>query len=312
MPQLYPGLAYEAGFEPKGPVAADLNGDGYKDLVVAQGYVGVLINNGDGTFQPEQVYSSQDNSLFHAAYIVVADVNNDSIPDLVVGKHTAGADGFTIFIGNGDGTFQAGITRQPNFSVEFVTAGDFNHDGNIDLATTSDAGMIGSVLIFFGNGDGTFQSHEHYDLSVHTRRLILCDLNGDGNSDIVYKGWEGWQFGVLLGNSDGSFQPEMVYPSSKFIATLNVFDANEDSVPDVVTIDVKTDPQTGHSTQYLGISAGNGDGSFQTVLLTPLAGTLAATMYTPYLMKHADMNGDGIADIVVASRYNLVLTNITG
>src|SRR5437867_1567562 len=95
----------------------DLNGDGHPDLV-SEG--GVLLGNGDGTFQPVNV---------GAVGSAIDDLNGDGHPDLVsIGQ---------VQLGNGDGTFQAPVSYETGFAPLSVAIGDLNGDGHADLAVAN-------------------------------------------------------------------------------------------------------------------------------------------------------------------------------
>jgi hypothetical protein len=102
-----------------------VNGDGKPDIVVANwcassctnsggtGSVGVLLGNGNGTFQTVVTYGSGG---FDALSTAVADVNGDGKPDIVVsncsisGSACSGTGVIGVLLGNGDGTFQTAVT----------------------------------------------------------------------------------------------------------------------------------------------------------------------------------------------------------
>jgi Big-like domain-containing protein/VCBS repeat protein/FG-GAP repeat protein len=75
-----PGVTYPSGGTfPRSLAVADVNGDGWPDLIVGQSALGVLIGNGDGTFQPPITFDSGGGSP-----IAAGDLNKDGKPDLVV------------------------------------------------------------------------------------------------------------------------------------------------------------------------------------------------------------------------------------
>jgi hypothetical protein len=118
---------------PTALLAVDVNGDGILDLARAaadyRAGVGILIGNGDGTFQPVQINGG---SSFG---VVAGDFNGDGKLDLAVGANGATAG---ILVGNGDGTFQpVEYFFISGFYAALVAAGDFDQDGRLDLALSN-------------------------------------------------------------------------------------------------------------------------------------------------------------------------------
>lgn len=172
----------------------DFNSDGIKDLGIAgdQAQVYVLLGIGNGSFlkQPTINLLTAGTLGVDGTDIDVADLNGDTIQDLVVaiglnGSRTA------ILLGNNDGTFQpARIITEPRLRVpQYQVIADFNGDSLPDLALSLANGTEGLFEILLGNGDGTFRAPVLYAVppplsSVGGGTIVTGDFNRDGRPDI--------------------------------------------------------------------------------------------------------------------------------
>jgi len=200
------------GDTPVSVVAADL-GNGQVDLVVANhdsSDVSVLLGNGDGTFQPAQNSDVKFRAFgldSHPLTLAVGDFNGDGQPDILINQFVgfdAGESVVTVLPGNGDGTFQAPVTRDfAGFSFLSLAVGDFNGDGTPAFASAG--ANTFDAFVFSGNGDGTFGFPARF-LSGGASPLGVAtgDFNGDGLPDLVVANTFSNTVGVLLNTSTGS------------------------------------------------------------------------------------------------------------
>jgi uncharacterized repeat protein (TIGR01451 family) len=224
----------------------------------------------------------------HKSYAAaVGDFNGDSRQDLAI---VSWADNcVTIYLGNGDGTFQSGVNYAVGTSPNSVAVGDFNGDGRMDLAVANYSG--GSISILLGNGDGTFQAAVNYQLQYVPLTVAVADFNGDGKADLAAMAVSG-DVVVLLGNGDGTFQSATSFPAVGFIyfsnPALAIADVNGDGYADFAV------------TNALGtvVLLGNGDGTFQA------ARSVAAEEQGGIGIIGTDLNGDGQADLFVYGAYS--------
>jgi hypothetical protein len=308
---------------------ADVNGDGKPDLIVVnscatdnctRSSVGVLLGNGDGTFQAAVTYDSGGS---YASSVAVADVNGDGKPDLLVahwgnvgnGSFPNGTVG--VLLGNGDGTFQAAVTYDSGGVFPSVAVADVNGDGKPDLVVANscvsgcDYPGPSTVGVLLGNGDGTFQGATVYGSGGYYGGFIqvsiaIADVNGDGKPDLVVtnectapNNCVSGSVGVLLGNGDGSFQPAVAYDSGGVGAdSVAVADVNGDGRADLLVANYCTSLGNGNCSNVegaVGVLLGNGDGTFQPALTYDSGGAIAISLAV------GDMNGDGRRDLVVAN-----------
>jgi hypothetical protein len=283
-------------------VVANFNGDGHLDLVGNDG--SVLLGKGDGTFQAAPGTGGL------GSFVATGDFNRDGILDLAV----ATDEGVTILLGNGDGSFRYGGHIYTGSAPNCLAVADFNGDGKLDLAmtifvfTSSDPRFGGTLIesdvrIFLGQGDGSFQPGNTYNVSDgNPVSVAVGDFNGDGIPDLALAAGGNGYFpsstvGVLLGNGDGNFQDAASYSvgsNSRHPSAVAVGDFNGDGVPDLVVAN--------SSDGTVSILLGNGDGTFgsATSYGTESNGT-NPNGSNPRAVAVGDFNGDGIADLAVTN-----------
>jgi hypothetical protein len=216
----------------------DFNGDGKADigflceagdLLQNAGDLGILLGNGDGTFQAPVFYPGLG-LYFSDPVISVGDFNGDGNADVVMGPDDSGE--LAVYLGKGDGTFQPLAKYAGNRTILGIAVGDLNGDGRSDLVLTGNAGVV-SVLL--ANADGTFQPAVVYPAeALQPFGVAVADISGDGTMDIALSDAETDNWYFLPGNGDGSFQSPIAYATGSASAYLAVGDFNRDGRPDVV------------------------------------------------------------------------------
>jgi FG-GAP-like repeat/Abnormal spindle-like microcephaly-assoc'd, ASPM-SPD-2-Hydin len=168
-----------------------------------------------------------------------------------------------------------------------AAVGDFNRDGNLDLAVVSGCCPSGGVSILLGNGDGTFRTAVDYPAGVSPESVVAADFNHDGILDLAVAS-QSTYVSILLGNGDGTFQAATETPAvPDFERYMTTGDFNHDGKPDLV---MRADQSA------ITVLLGNGDGTFQNALTT----------YAPFYISAlgvGDFNHDGKLDLVTAGTF---------
>jgi len=311
-----PPVAYDSGGYTASAIAVgDVNGDGKLDIVMGNecassgcltggAGVGVLLGNGDGTFQAAVTYGTGgDSGPFRPVSIAIADVNGDHKPDLVVANGHSNSVG--VLLGNGDGTFKPAATYGSGaFFPMSVAVADVNGDGKPDIAVANECGPVfcdGSVGVLLGNGDGTFRSVVTYSSGgSYGLSVAIADVNSDGRPDLlVANGCVSFNFcgtkgavAVLLGNGDGTFQTATEYLSGgSYPYSLKVADLNGDGKLDLVA--ANSDSGT------VGVLLGRGDGTFRAAMVYSSGDTRNVIQISSVAV--ADVNGDGRPDLLLTT-----------
>jgi FG-GAP-like repeat/FG-GAP repeat len=198
-PQTFPALTTQL---PSQLIAGDFTHDCKLDLLLDNsGYdLDLLQGNGDGTFQAPHTLMSNFGS------VSVGDFNGDGYPDLLQpedpdsiteGAITAAggpfsAAAFTIYLSGPGASFTKGASYSvPGVLGGYPLVGDFNGDGNPDVALPVDASTIGRpwearLQIFQGNGDGTFAANGiPYQLPAYDLPVVGGDYRGLGVTDLL-------------------------------------------------------------------------------------------------------------------------------
>lgn len=292
---------------------ADLNGDGFQDIV-GFGQAGVVVSYGaaGGRFKVAELVLSNfgqtdgwvSDSQFHRD---VADVNGDGRADII----GFGVAGTLVSLSRSDGTFSTPVIAATDFGANqgwvsqdrFArTTGDVNGDGKADLIGFGSAG----TLISLGNGDGTFQTAyvalanfgfaQGWTSDTVFHRTI-ADVNGDGRDDIVGFGNDGAI--VALSRGDGTFAEGLLALrdfgkdqgwSNEDLSPRHLADVNGDGNADIV----------GFGSAGVYIAYGKADGFFEAAALDVenFGKNQGWTSDLIYHRELADLDMDGRHDIV--------------
>jgi Bacterial Ig-like domain (group 3)/FG-GAP-like repeat len=222
--------------------------------------------------------------------MVAGYMNGDGISDAVLNAQNGAP---LVFLGRGDGRFtpvpDGSLPADPvgtvPYPANFSVVGDFNSDGNLDVASFFPGGIIfdpaaASVSLFLGGGDGTLSLKQQQTLnSGGAGAAVAGDFNSDKKLDLIYLGTGCW---FLAGNGDGTFQaPVQISLLNNQSVAIFSADLNGDGIPDLVVAD-----QSLGTVVYLG----NGDGTFKPISRNfPLSTAVAI----------ADVNQDNKPDLIL-------------
>lgn len=297
--------------EPSLIVAADFNGDGKPDLVIAANIrVYVFISNGDGTFawtpsSPLSVPSPpyDDFASPYTGPIAIGDFNHSGHLGLAIGEFQNEA--AAILPGNGNGMFSpssAALAYAQGSPISAIAAADFNKDGNLDLAIVNEISGVSPVAL--GYGDGAFTSAGDLFTTGFPVAVALGDFNNDGKLDAVIAAtasqkYPGSGLAVSLGNGDGTFTsaPDSPVSLSIGLTALVAADFNGDGKLDLAV--------TNSAANTVTILLGNGDGTFGPPAAIPVGNG-------PVSIVAGDFNNDGKLDLAVANDLDGTVTLLLG
>ncbi|PYJ03502.1 MAG: hypothetical protein DME25_12075, partial [Verrucomicrobia bacterium] len=238
-------VSFDAADTAQSVTVGDFDRNGKLDLAVANrglGAVSVLAGNGDGSFAAPTTYLTGTDPLF----VGLGDFDRNGPPDLAVADAALFDDvasDVAILLSRGNGTFRAAVNYSAGTSPRAVGVGDFNGDGNPDLAV-ADYGALdvnsqftnSSVSVLLGNGDGTFQAPISYAAGEGPLSLVVTDFNSDGRPDLAVANYRSRSVSVLFGKGDGTFEPPANYSAGFNPHGVAVGDFNGDGLIDITVV----------------------------------------------------------------------------
>jgi uncharacterized protein (TIGR03437 family) len=250
-------------------VAGDVNNDGKADLLIQDGsFLRILLGNGDGTFRSGATIRQY--ALSQTNHLAIADFNGDGRVDLAVndGDPWVGYS-VSIFLGNGDGSFQA--RRSTSVHAATLLVADLNGDGLPDLITGYD--------ILVGRGDGSFEPPRPYfnstDAAVVPVPFAAADFDGDGHPDLAVGSRYLYAVDnhvlIFRGKGDGTMLPPTQYEVGWQPAAGAVADLDGDGQPDLAAANLAS------NTVSLLLSSGAGDST----LVRAVSAASGAAVVTP-------------------------------
>jgi len=292
--------------------AADINGDGKKDLILvnnSRSKITLLINQTgetNRTEKPKQGLKTEINELpldarfridsiaseKRISALVVADLNSDGRPDLA---YYGEPKELVVQYNDGTNGWRA-PKRWPiddgQLSPNALSEGDLNGDGRTDLLLLAEK----HVYFFAQKADGTFAEPEKIPLAASARAAQAVDINGDGRKDLLIVNWESTTpFRFRLQNAAGQLGPECFF----------TFPAIRSFIADNLT--------TNPATQIISIALNSGRSQISHFVQKPAPALaddfregqlqvlpLTSTDKSRRGIAWGDVDGDGLADLVVA------------
>ncbi len=280
----------------------DFNADNRSDIAVVNydfNYVDIILNNRNYSFSHQTAYSTTSDSQPES--VVIADLNNDNYPDMIVANYLDS--NVEIFLGYGNGTFRSGVLYSTGFGSGpcSVVVGDFNNDNQPDIVVTNYWAY--NISVFLGYGDGSFSNPTTFSTGIDSEPVALAigDFNSDNRLDIVVANFGTANLGVFLGYGDGTFHSQVTYSTGSGSRPHSVAtgDFNNDSQLDIVVANFWTN--------NVGVFLGHGDGTF-------LNQTTYSTDYDlgPSSVDVGDFNNDNRSDIIVANYWTGTISLFLG
>ena len=280
---------------PQGLFAFDMDGDGKRDVVVANLYadkVSVLWGAGNGTFAAAASFVASGGP----SSVAYGDFNSDGKVDITSATYSTNINmgamtGVSILAGSGGRLFANETLGVTNGNPQDVAVADVNANGTFDIVVADYPNNRVNVLL--GAGNGTFAAPTQFAVGTNPYSVVLKDISGDGQIDIVTANYMSSNVSVLYGNGNGTFQNAINYNVGMKPKSLTVADFNGDGKLDVATANV--------ATSDVSVLLNTGGGVLGAAV--QYAGAQWNLSISPRAITAADVTNDSKVDILCAA-YN--------
>lgn len=295
---------YYSGGVPLGIATGNFNNDDYLDIVAVNANthdLTVLPGNGDGTFKAGVVSLAG----YSPHSVIACNLNGDNLDDIVI----SGSGGTYAYVSTGNYNFSELI---PCGSGYASAVGDFDNDGDIDVATTD--WNQDKMFIYLNNGLGIFIEAQSISTSDYPHTIIAADVNNDGKQDLAVVFGDRFVVSTMqirFGNGTGSF-PET--PSNIITDIGEIIDGNrrysaggataadfdDDGNIDIAFLYFDDTLNFSENEEYASVLLGDGTGNFE------ISGSWNNFLLNlgPIDSVAGDLNNDGYMDLAAANRYS--------
>ncbi|WP_189525202.1 FG-GAP-like repeat-containing protein [Nostoc sp. 'Peltigera membranacea cyanobiont' 232] len=270
-----------AGTNPKSVTVADIDGDGKKDLVIANSgddNISVLLNDGSGGFGTPTNYTVGVSPSF----VAVADFDGDSKLDFVVTNSSD--NNISVLLNDGSGGFGTPTNFTVGTNPNAIAVADFDGDGKKDLVVANSDDNNISLLL--NDGSGGFGTPTNFTVGTNPNAIAVADIDGDGKKDLVVANSNDNNISLLLNDGSGGFGTPTNFTVGTNPHAIAVADFNGDGKLDLVVAN--------SDDNNVSVLLNDGSGGFG----TPTNFTVGTN---PNAIAVADIDGDGKKDLVVAN-----------
>ncbi|HEU5079097.1 MAG TPA: VCBS repeat-containing protein [Opitutaceae bacterium] len=286
---------------------ADLDGDGWKDVIACDGRLNQIVwlrQTSRGVFAEQDI----GGPVAGPAHVEVVDFDGDGHLDVLVASmgvimpSNAKSGAVVVLLNDGTNHFTNRVLLENVARVTFVSAADFNGDGRLDLVVGQFGYIEGEIRWMENKGDWKFESHSLLDLPG-TIHAPAADFSGSGHPDIAaLVSQDSEEVHLFTNDGKGNFRDRILWGSTNKdygSSGLSVADLNQDGRPDLLyTNGDGFDYATPGSRPWHGVQwlENLGGGKFAFHRIGDFPGC-----YSPLAV---DLDKDGDLDVVTCSGFN--------